>query len=84
MDTGQTYFEPALKNVKENLQNAGITDTYLQKVSCDLLENAKQNYNLLVEAKTEPKSIAETLAQNTNQIETILADELLFTYKTVS
>lgn len=73
-----------MKNVKENLKNAGITDTYLQKVSCDLLENAKQNYNPLVEVKTEPKSIAETLAQNTNQFETISADELLFTYKTVS
>ncbi|XP_031636141.1 uncharacterized protein LOC116349026 [Contarinia nasturtii] len=39
-----TYFEPALKNVKENLENAGITDQYLKKMSCDLLEHAKQGY----------------------------------------
>lgn len=75
-----------MKNVKENLQNAGITDTYMQKLSCDLLENAKQNYyyNPFVELKTESKTIAGTLAPNTNQIETISADELLFPYKTVS
>lgn len=25
----QTYFEPALKNIKENLENSGITDQYV-------------------------------------------------------
>lgn len=25
----QTYFQPALKNIKENLENSGITDQYV-------------------------------------------------------
>jgi len=40
----QTYFRPAIRNIKENLDNSVLTDDFYFNISCDLLENAKYQY----------------------------------------
>lgn len=58
----------------------------LEKMSCDLLENAKKCYNPPVEVKLEPKiePKMENIVSSTNKVEHITPEELLFTYTTVS
>ncbi|CAD7003445.1 uncharacterized protein LOC101456097 [Ceratitis capitata] len=42
----ETYFKPALKNIKENLGQNIVSEEVLQKMTCALLENAKAPYIL--------------------------------------
>lgn len=40
----QTFFVPALKNIKENLGDNSVNDDQIRKVCCSLLENSKSQY----------------------------------------
>ncbi|XP_041770209.1 uncharacterized protein LOC121592640 [Anopheles merus] len=40
----QTYFVPAIRNIKENLGDGAISDEALKSVFCSLLENTKAQY----------------------------------------
>uniref|UniRef100_A0A182PMG9 DNTTIP1_dimer domain-containing protein n=1 Tax=Anopheles epiroticus TaxID=199890 RepID=A0A182PMG9_9DIPT len=40
----QTYFVPAIRNIKENLGEGAISDEALKSVFCSLLENTKAQY----------------------------------------
>ncbi|XP_050074590.1 uncharacterized protein LOC126562191 [Anopheles maculipalpis] len=40
----QTYFVPAIRNIKENLGDGAISDEALKSVFCSLLENTKTQY----------------------------------------
>lgn len=53
----QTYFKPALKNIKENLENSGFTDQYVStnewNVMILCLNNKKNGFSLILVEKDE-------------------------------
>ncbi|XP_037045884.1 deoxynucleotidyltransferase terminal-interacting protein 1 [Bradysia coprophila] len=56
-----TFFKPALKNVKENLGENSVSVDCLQKMSCSLLENAKIQYYSQSLAQTSIKIKSENV-----------------------
>ncbi|XP_055298585.1 deoxynucleotidyltransferase terminal-interacting protein 1 [Sitodiplosis mosellana] len=75
----ETYFEPALKNIKENLENSGITDQYLKKMCCDLLENTKQTYKTSNGVTLEPTSSNEVVVAP-KPLENNTLEQVFFSY----
>lgn len=104
------YFAPALKNIKENLDECGLSDDYvsyflwflcvflraahytlklclqLQKISCDLLENAKGMYKSQKAEAAEESTVANVEPQNViklDAVQPITIEQPITLYKNV-
>uniref|UniRef100_A0A182RJP4 DNTTIP1_dimer domain-containing protein n=1 Tax=Anopheles funestus TaxID=62324 RepID=A0A182RJP4_ANOFN len=82
----QTYFVPAIRNIKENLGEGAISDEALKSVFCSLLENTKAQYasqlsspagNSLSRANTPGMELSDSDSSTDNAPATGAATSLL-------
>ncbi|XP_035916874.1 deoxynucleotidyltransferase terminal-interacting protein 1 isoform X1 [Anopheles stephensi] len=82
----QTYFVPAIRNIKENLGDGAISDEALKSVFCSLLENTKAQYasqlsspagNSLSRANTPGMELSDSDSSTDNSPATGAATSLL-------
>ncbi|XP_053665358.1 deoxynucleotidyltransferase terminal-interacting protein 1 [Anopheles marshallii] len=82
----QTYFVPAIRNIKENLGDGAISDEALKSVFCSLLENTKAQYasqlsspagNSLSRANTPGMELSDSDSSTDNAPATGTATSLL-------
>uniref|UniRef100_A0A182IKP5 DNTTIP1_dimer domain-containing protein n=1 Tax=Anopheles atroparvus TaxID=41427 RepID=A0A182IKP5_ANOAO len=82
----QTYFVPAIRNIKENLGEGAISEEALKSVFCSLLENTKAQYgsqlsspagNSLSRANTPGMELSDSDSSTDNTPATGVATSLL-------